>query len=245
MLEAIPIQTVDRVSDLHTFPYSSISPDAQPANPLVVQDDRLRLLEEKLSQHQKRAGEIEQEAYEKAYAEGEKVGLELGGKRAEQILAQMQQTLDDTTRQLAEIREHASDAIIDISGAIAEWIVGEITAKEHERLLQIAKDASRKFPGAEPLKIALHPDDLTSIQRLPADLDQEIPLISDESMTPGSVRIFTRSRDALLDPHACVEDFLREFKLGLRKTSIAAAPETHSDTNTESEQTSETHQDAD
>jgi len=245
MLEVIPLQTVDSVSNLHTFPYSSINPDAQPVNPLSVQDDRLRLLEEKLSQHQKRAGEIEQEAYEKAYAEGEKVGLELGGKRAQQILAQMQQILDDTTNQLAEIREHASDAIIDISGAIAEWIVGEITDKEHERLLQIARDASRKFPGAEPLKIALHPDDLTSVQRLPADSEQEIPLISDESMTPGCVRIFTRSRDALLDPHACVEDFLREFKLGLRKISMTEDTGTHSNTNTESEEKLEIHQDAD
>lgn len=217
MLEMLPIKSIDRLSDSCDFPYNDISSDRKPVNKEPAQDNRLRLLEEKLSQHQKRAGEIEQEAYEKAYAEGEKVGLELGSKRAEQMLAQMQQILDTATNDLDEIRKHASDVIIDISGTIAEWLIGEITAKDHERLLQIAKEAIRKFPATEPLKIALHPDDLAAVNRLPDDSGKEPPLVSDESMTPGSIRILTQSRDALLDPHTCIEDFLKAFKASLKE----------------------------
>jgi len=219
MLESLPIKLIDSAPDSNTFPYSEISLNVQPGNRAPAQDNRLRLLEEKLSKHQAIAVKIEQQAYEKAYAEGEKVGLELGGKRAEQVLEQMQQILDEAVRQLDEIREHASDAITDISGAIAEWLIGEITEKEYDRLLQMAKKASRQFPEMEQLKIALHPDDLASVKKLPVDSDKEPPLVSDTSMLAGSVRIFTHSRDVLFDPHACIEDFIKEFKAGLKENA--------------------------
>ncbi len=220
MFEALPVKVVEGSPNPDLFPYQTIGAEAQPEDERPGQADRLRLLEERLAKHQERATQIEQEAHEEAYAAGEKAGLELGGRRAEQILDRMRNILDDSGEQLDEIREHAYGAIVDISGAIAEWLVGEITGDDRVRLLQMARKAADEFPETEHLKIALHPDDLAHIKKLPADSGDATPLVSDASMAPGSVRIFSRSRDTLFDPRACINDFIKRFKDELQVNEI-------------------------
>lgn len=230
MLDSLPVKTVDGAPDSSSFPYKTIGSDVQCMGRRADQVNRLRLLEERLAKHQERATEIEQAAYEESYAVGEKAGLELGGRRAEQIMARMRHVLDEGRGQLDEIREHACCAIMDISGAIAEWLVGEITGDDRMRLLQMARKAAGEFPETEHLKIALHPDDLAHIKRLPADSGKVPPLVSDASMARGSVRIFSRSRDALLDPHACIDDFIKRFKAELKGTRTTESTKIHGDT---------------
>ncbi len=213
--EALPVKEDDGAPKSDLFPYRTIGSEVPPKaeeDERPGQTDRLRLLEERLAKHQERATQIEQEAHEEAYAAGEKAGLELGGRRAEQILARMRQVLDDGSGQLNEIREHAYCAIMDISGAIAEWLVGEITGDDRARLLQMVRKAADEFPETEHLKIALHPDDLAHIKKLPTGSDEMLPLVPDAAMAPGSARVFSHSRDVLLDPHACIDDFIKRFR---------------------------------
>ena len=193
------------------FPYGELSTP----KPQVKETDRLSQLEQMLSEKQDRSVEIERDAYDKAYAAGEKTGLTLGSKRAEQILAQMQQVLDASESQLKDIRSTMCEAIVDISGAISEWLVGEMIDQDHARLLEMAKKTAHALPEMGSLTMAVHPDDYTRFEKLLAESETSSPLIADANVTPSTIRIFSKTQDALIDPRTSIAEGVAYIKAEL------------------------------
>lgn len=170
----------------------------------VSENDRLQQLEQMLLESQRRAEKMEKEAYDRAYMAGEKAGLALGKKRAELILAQMQKELDDLKDQVRVIRNAMVEAIVDISGTIAEWIVGEMTASDRERLLALAERAANAFPETDNLVLAVHPEDQEQFETVLRDSINSVPIVADARMERGCIRVFNKEKDVLIDPYAAV-----------------------------------------
>ncbi len=209
-LKPLPVHTVEgRRSS--PFPFEGATP---------VEDghesaDRLRQLEAMLARNQEKAAEIEREAYDKAYAAGEKAGLALGQKRAEQILERMQGLLDACAPEFEAVRLAMCEAVVDIGGALAAWLIGDITEAERNRLLDMAKKTAQAMPGMIDMKIAVHPDDYTRMEKLLGETGEERKLIADASVRPGAIRLFSKSRDVLVDPIAAIADGVAHIKSGL------------------------------
>ena len=184
------------------FPYSEIAKQQEEKK----EPDRLRQLEQILSENQERSAELEQEAYNKAYTTGEKAGLALGRKRAEQILTQMQQKLDASSSQLDEIRKSLCEAIVDISGALSEWLIGEITTNDRDRLLKMAEKAAHALPEMTNLTLAVHPDVFAQFERLIAEGKSNTPLLADANVEPNCIRIFNKTQDTLIDPRISIAE---------------------------------------
>ena len=87
---------------------------------------RMDQLEKMLQDAQGRAEVVEREAYDKAYAAGEKAGLALGEKRAEQIVEAMEECLKRAENEAALMRQSCVDAVVDISQLVVEQLVGEL-----------------------------------------------------------------------------------------------------------------------
>jgi len=212
-LEPLPTKKLYREKKTAPFPYREFSRPVPP----VQEKDHLRQLEQMLSEKQERVAIVEREAHDKAYAIGEKAGMALGGKRAEQILAQMQQLLDESKNQLETIQRAANEAIVEMSGAITEWIIGKITAEEMDRLYAMAEKAAHLLPGTEELTFAVHPDDFAQFEKLLTDSKNSAPLLFDPNLSPGSIRIFNKNQDMLLDPVAAVAKAVTQLKVELHK----------------------------
>ena len=193
-----------------TFPYRNFGPVPQQATPepelQQVQASRLEQLEKMLAEKHAFDESKEREAYDKAYMAGEKAGLALGQKRAEQILEKMQLLQEQTSQQLDEIKAGMCEAVLDISVALAEWIVGEMTADERGRLLAMAERAARSLPDVGDMVMLVHPADFAQFEKLLADSDFHPALRTDGSIRPGSVRIANEEQDILIDPTASIAE---------------------------------------
>jgi len=193
------------------FPYSELAAQLVEAK----EPDRLHQLEKMLSENKERSAEMEREAYDKAYAAGEKSGLALGSKRAEQILLQMQQILDASESQMGEIHQTMSEAIVDISGALCEWLIGEITDSERNRLLEMAKKTAHGLPEMGRMTLAVHPDDFAQFEKLLAESEMDSPLIADANVARSCIRIFNKTQDVLIDPSTSIAEGVAYIKAEL------------------------------
>lgn len=224
LLEPLPTKLFDgELDDSHQFrdkspfPYRNFSPLLQQEEPAPgvepeLQVDRLEQLEKMLAEKHAFDANMEREAYDKAYMSGEKAGLALGQKRAEQILEKMQQLQEQTQRQLDEIRNSMCEAVLDISGALTQWLVGEMTAEDRSRLLAMAEKAARSLPVAEKMVMVVHPGDFSQFEKLLVESDFHPKLLIDNTVTPGSIRIANEEQDILIDPSASIAEAVAQLK---------------------------------
>jgi len=209
-LEPLKLKTLPIEAPASPFPFSELGvPISRLASGTT---DRVNELERMLAEAQDRMAVLEREAYDKAYATGERAGMELGRKRAEQILAAMQQALTQTSEQLDDIHRHMSEAVVDIAGSLTEWLVGNLVTEDHTRLLAMAERMSAALPTVSAPRLAVHPDDLEKFERLMEGSNSPWSLLSDIALTPGTIRIFNKEQDILIDPHAMIADAVAQLK---------------------------------
>ena len=199
-----------------SFPFHNFGPVPQQVipepEPQQVQANRLEQLERMLAEKHAFDESKEREAYDKAYMAGEKAGLALGQKRAEQILEKMQLLQDQAVQQIDEIRAGMCEAVLDISAALAEWVVGEMTADERGRLLAMAERAARSLPDVGGMTMLVHPADFAQFEKLLTDSDFRPALRTDGSIRPGSVRIANEEQDILIDPTASIAEAVARLR---------------------------------
>jgi len=190
------------------FPYAPIGDASNPQQMEAGSAHRMQQLEAMLKEVQGRAEIVEKEAYDKAYLAGEKAGMALGKRRGEQILAALQESLEDTGSSLQAIHASFADAAMDVAGFIAKQIIADAMQDDNARLWRIAKQASEQLPDATALTIAVSPDDFSSFKRLLEESDSLTILNSDPAVQNGTCRIVSSQQDILVDPLAAVDAWL-------------------------------------
>lgn len=220
-LEPLELKTMAHDAGLPAFPFPGQdmpAPEPEPAAP-----DRVSELEQMLAEAQDRMAVLEREAYDKAYAAGEKAGMELGRKRAEQILGRMETVLAEAGTQLDGMYRSISESIVDIAGFLAEWLVGDMVEGERTRLLAMAERVSHTMPDASRLGLAVHPDDLGKFERILGEAGHDWSLLADAALNPGTIRLFTRDQDIQLDPKAALADAVERLKKELLAPDASTA----------------------
>lgn len=190
--------------------------DQQPVAKAQDQEQsRMQQLESMLEEARSRAEIIEREAYDKAYLAGEKAGLQLGKKRGEQILASMEQILQQAEKELGLLREHLADTVFDLTAHICQQLIGIRLEQNPEPLFEALERAIRQLPQNTPLQIMLAAEEMEAFQKL---LDQSLldaRLVADAGMQRGTCRIVTSEQDILVDPVAAVQQYLERIRQNL------------------------------
>jgi len=205
------------------FPFAKLGVPAPPAvAPQPSAEERMKQMERMLKEAQGRAETVEREAYDKAYLAGEKAGMQLGKRRAEQLLEEVEESLQHAEAEIATIRGVYADALFDLSRHVCEQIIGDAIEKSPELLMQAVERAARQLPDSKDLRIAVAPELLDSFQRLLG----ESPLLQHLAPMPGvalnTCRLVTSQQDVLVDPVAAVADYIEQ----IRPSLLAAAPGT-------------------
>lgn len=173
------------------------------------EQQRMQELDRMLQEAKSRADIVEREAYDKAYAAGEKSGMALGEKRAEQTLEQMNQLLKQADMQLASLDYMCREAILDISEAVVLQLLGEMGEDQHALLMKAVERAAFQFPDLSELIVLVNPNDVQSFEALlPDSVLANSRVRGQADVEEGSCRLMSSHQDVLIHPnHALRESF--------------------------------------
>jgi len=139
-----------------------------------------------MREHQARLATLERDAFAKGYAQGERVGVEAGGKRAEAMLRRVAQTIEELSALKTSLLAQTERQTVQLALALARKIVHREISLDPELVAAMAHVALERLGDATPATIRLHPDDYTVVTR---DSERwssrQVRLLSDPSVTRG------------------------------------------------------------
>ncbi len=201
-------------------PMSALSPEGAQVNQL----------EKMLQEAQGRAEAVEREAYDKAYAAGEKAGLALGEKRAEQIIESMERALHQAESDSAELGRCCVDAVVEIAQVIVEQLMGEVVSNQRDAVFQAATRAAEQLPDISGLKLAVHPDDYQAFMRLIQEERPDWRLFMDSNVAQGTCRLVSKHQDSLIDPIRAVAESVQQIRIALHSAPLVSDTDAGRDT---------------
>ncbi len=144
-----PVQRPATALDQAAMPVAPASPQ--------VSLEALRL------EHQAHLAALEREAFAKGYAQGERAGLEAGGKRAEAMLRRVAQTLTDLSSLRETLMQQTERQMVQLALTLAKRIVLRETSLDPELIAAMAHVALKKLGSVSPATIRLNPEDYTIV----------------------------------------------------------------------------------
>jgi flagellar assembly protein FliH len=184
---------------------------AVPVPDAVQQECELLLL-----QTRAKVSEIEKEAYEIGFAQGQKAGLEVGEKMVESLLKQYSVSLEELNKLRKEVFSSSERQVIRLALEIAKKIVKREVAIDEELILTLVKVALDRVTDQALITIRVNPKDYHAIERHHASrpdagaLNETVKLIEDPLIGRGGCVIETDS--GTID--ARIEEQLREIEKG-------------------------------
>jgi len=195
-VESAPIQPASEMTQTDT---------TSPA--LNEEQQRMQELDRMLQEAQSRADVAEREAYDKAYAAGEKSGMALGEKRAEQTLEQMNQVLKQAEMQLSSLDYMCREAILDISEAVVSQLLGDMNEQQYGLLKKAVERAAFQFPDLSGLVVLVNPHDVQSFEALLSDTSlSESRIRAQQDVEEGSCRLMSSQQDVLVNPNKALHE---------------------------------------
>ena len=123
-----------------------------------------------LDQARTRAEEIEREAYEKGFAQGEKAGRQLGEQKLEINIRSVQQLLTQLGELREKVFEQEQEGLIGLALMVAEKVIhGELQSNE-DVILNIAREVLSRTLQGEQMVIRLNPKDVQTFNERGQDL---------------------------------------------------------------------------
>jgi flagellar assembly protein FliH len=181
-------------------------------DPTVVNQQCQQVLEET----QRKASEIEKEAYEKGFSEGQEAGAELGEKMAEASLKQYSASLEALNGLRKGLFETSEREVIRLALEIARKIIKREVAIDEELILALVRVALERVADQALITVRVNPKDYNAIERHRAAsanggaLGESVKLVEDPLIARAGCIIETES--GTID--ARIEEQLREIEKG-------------------------------
>lgn len=119
--------------------------------------------EQALAEHQARLAALEREAFTKGYAQGERAGLEAGGKRAEAMLRRVAQTIEELGGLRQTLIQETERQMVQLALTLARRVVHREVTLDPELAAALAHVALERLGTTAPATIRLNPEDYTIV----------------------------------------------------------------------------------
>jgi len=116
-----------------------------------------------MAEHRERLAALEREAFTKGYAQGERAGLEAGGKRAEAMLRRVAQTIEELGNLRQTLIHETEREMVQLALALARRVVHREVTLDHELAAALAHVALERLGTNTPATIRLNPEDYTIV----------------------------------------------------------------------------------
>jgi len=214
---AAVLQAPQRVDSERSAAATAPSEPPAPKQPTAAElghaNDDIELI---LRQARLKAAEIEKEAYEKGFSEGERAGRETGEKMVEAVLKQYTQTLEELKGLRRNLLTKSEREVVRLSLEVAKKVVKREVCVDEELILALVKVALSRLADQSVMTVRVNPKDCQSIlhhRESPGHRDSwhdGIKLVEDPLITRGGCLIETDS--GVID--ARVEEQFREIEKG-------------------------------
>jgi flagellar assembly protein FliH len=154
------------------------APDAAPAAPPTE--------ESLLAEHRERLAALEREAFTKGYAQGERAGMEAGGKRAEAMLRRIGQTIEELGGLRQTLIQETEREMVQLALTLARRVVHREVTLDPELAAALAHVALERLGTTTPATIRLNPEDYTVVAQDSARWGgQTVTVVPDPSISRG------------------------------------------------------------
>lgn len=156
---------------------------------------------------------IQQEAYQRGFAEGKTVGREQAAAELQSVLDQMGRSLATLSSLRSRIRGDAESDLLKLAISIARRVLHRELTLDPESMEGLIRVALDKLQSRELYRVRVHPDQEQPIRKSLERFSnsQKVELITDPSLQCGDV-IFETAHGNL---DASIESQLREIERGL------------------------------
>ena len=152
---------------------------APPAAPPISEDTLL-------AEHRERLAGLEREAFTKGYAQGERAGLEAGGKRAEAMLRRVAQTIEELGGLRQTLIQETEREMVQLALTLARRVVHREVTLDPELAAALAHVALERLGTTTPATIRLNPEDYTVVAQDGARWGgQSVTVVPDPSISRG------------------------------------------------------------
>jgi len=165
-------------------------------------EQHLKEIEAKVLQKAKeRILVLEKEAYEKGFAQGEKNGLELGQKRIETMIHQLNNLLSEIERQRVDLYKKYEKEMVQLVFSIAKKVLHQEVNIQEDVVAFTLREAFKYVVDQKKVVVHLNPVDyqylLSHRDRLPFSVEEMrgIKMIEDPAITRGSSLLETSFGD--------------------------------------------------
>ena len=155
---------------------------------------------------------IEQEDYQRGFAEGKSVGQQQAKSELQPVLDQLGKSLATLSSLRSRIRSEAEGDLLKLAISIARRVLHRELTLEPESIEGLIRVALEKLHSRELCRIRVHPDQESAIRNALERFSnsQKVELVADSSMQCGDV-IFETAHGNL---DASIESQLREIERG-------------------------------
>jgi flagellar assembly protein FliH len=116
-----------------------------------------------MAEHRERLAALEREAFTKGYAQGERAGLEAGGKRAEAMLRRVAQTIEELGGLRQTLIQETEREMVQLALTLARRVVHREVTLDPELAAALAHVALERLGMNTPATIRLNPEDYTIV----------------------------------------------------------------------------------
>jgi flagellar assembly protein FliH len=155
---------------------------------------------------------IEQEAYQRGFAEGKSVGQQQAKGELQPVFDQLGKSLATLSSLRSRIRSEAEGDLLKLAISIARRVLHRELTLEPESIEGVIRVALEKLQSRDLCRIRVHPDQENAIRNALERFSnsQKVELVADSSMQCGDV-IFETTHGNL---DASIESQLREIERG-------------------------------
>ncbi len=140
---------------------------------------------------------IEKEAYEKGFQQGEKDGKELGMKRLEKVIHQLENVLSEIERQKKEAFQTYEREIVRLMLGIGRRLFRRTALFHEDAIVSVLRDAFRYVTDRGEIVLRLHPADYqylkTHSDQVPVSMNEKegLRIVQDPTITRGGCLLST------------------------------------------------------
>jgi len=194
-----PAQADSSPADDHDLPPAEPEPDPAVVRETARQqgfDEGRRLGHEQghAEGHAVGRDEGRQEGLASGHAEGYAAGLAAGQALARDHAERLKRLADELSQSLRDLEEDIGQGLLSLALDVARHVVGDTLAQHPEAIIASVRQVMQADPTAvAPLRLWLHPDDLTLVNGYLADdiLDSDWHILTDATLSRGGCRAET------------------------------------------------------
>jgi flagellar assembly protein FliH len=175
---------------------------------------------------------LEQEAYDKGFATGEKDGISAGEKKMQALGADLSAVIESVADFRKELVEQYETELLDLVLAICRKIIYCEISVNHQVIQETVRHILDDAPAGQPVTVRLHPKDMAAVEKLISSTEvsatdmNRVSMVSDTSVSRGGCRLETPhgDMDATIETRLKnVYDVLKRTGAGSDGTSLTDA----------------------